>query len=165
MGKQRALTAGETALARAAFGDRIDYRPVKLTDGPGTEPLALIAFAKGNPAITVQSTVYFKVDYCPDFSAAGKNRATFLHEMTHVWQYQTLGLLGFAARYGVDFARAKGKADDMYKFEAGKTPFKSAMLEAQAGMVEHYSGALWRGDAGQIARLAKNLAGSGVYGL
>jgi hypothetical protein len=165
MGKQRGLTAGEIALARAAFGDKIDYRPVKLTDGPGMEPLALIAFAKGNPAITVESTVYFKRDYCPDFSAAGKNRAAFLHEMTHVWQYQKLGLLGFAARYGVEFAKARGKADDMYKFEAGKTAFKGAMLEAQASMVEHYSVALWRGDAGQTARLAKNLAGSGFYGL
>ena len=165
MGKQRGLTGGEIALARAAFGNKIDYGPVKLADGPGMEPLALIAFARGNPAITVESIVYFKQDYCPDFSAAGKNRASFIHEMTHVWQYQRLGLIAFAARYGVDFAKAGGKPEDMYKFDAGKTRFKDAMLEAQAAMVEHYSDALWRKQEARAAQLAKNLAGSGVYGL
>jgi hypothetical protein len=165
VGKQRELTAGETALARAAFGDRIDYRRVKLSDGPGNHPFAHLAFARGNPAITIGSTVYFKVGFCPDFSAPGQNRRSFIHEMTHVWQYRTLGMPAFFARYGVEVAQVGGKPDDMYKYKAGTEKFAGAMLEAQASMVEDYSDALWRKDAGRKARLAKNLAGSGVYGL
>ena len=88
---QRPLTAGEIELTRAAFGDRIDYARVKLSDGPGNHPFAHMAFAKGNPAITIGSTVYFKLDFCPDFSAPGRNRKSFLHEMTHVWQSQARG--------------------------------------------------------------------------
>jgi len=165
MGKQRKLTVGEIALARAAFGKKIDYRRVKLSDGPGLQPLAHAAFAKGNPAITVGSTVYFKHDYCPDFSAPGKNRKSFVHEMTHVWQYQVLGMPAFFARYGAEFARVAGKANDMYKYRQGIDSFGQAMLEAQAEMVADYDEAVWTADAARTALLATNMAGGGLYGL
>jgi len=165
MGKQRQLTAGEMALARAAFGKKIDYRRVKLSDGPGLQPLAHAAFARGNPAITVGSTVYFRQDYCPDFSAPGKNRRSFLHEMTHVWQYQALGMPAFFARYGEEFASVAGRAGDMYKYAQGSDSFGQAMLEAQAEMVADYGEAVWNADAPRIALLAGNLAGGGLYGL
>jgi hypothetical protein len=138
---------------------------VTLNDGPGNEPLAFIAFAKGNSAITVSSSIYFKADYCPDFSASGRNRKVFIHEMTHVWQYQKMGLPGFAARYGADFLAARGKPDAMYKYEAGATRFRDAMLEAQAEMTADYGAASWAHDANRLASLAVNLAGSGFYGL
>lgn len=165
MGKQRKLTAGEIALARAAFGDKVDYSKVKLTEGPGNRFAARIAFAKGNPAITLDSDVYFKHDFCDDFSAAGRNRKSFIHEMTHVWQYQKLGVAKFLARYFKELAKAGGNANDMYKYEAGKTKFGGAMLEAQANMIGDYSEALWKGDSVRMATLAKNLAGGGLYGL
>jgi hypothetical protein len=168
MASQRPLTSGEIALARAAFGNRIAYGRVKLGDGPGNQPLAHLAFAKGNPAITVGATVYFKSDYCPDFSAAGARRDSFIHEMTHVWQYEALGMPAFFARYGIEFAKAGGDADKMYQYR-DTDRFDDAMLEAQAAMVEHYSVALWSPknparDA-RLAKRAKNLAGSKVYGL
>jgi hypothetical protein len=165
MGRQRKLTAGEIALARPAFGDKIDYGRVRLSDGPGHSPFAHIAFAKGNPAITIGSIVYFKSHYCSDFSAPGQDRKSFIHEMTHVWQYRTLGLPAFAARYGVEFARAKGKPNDMYRYKPAETKFGEAMLEAQANMVGDYSEAGWKGDAALLALLAKNMTGSGLYGL
>jgi len=165
MGKRRKLTAGEIALARAAFGNKIDYRRVKLSEGPGLQPLAHAAFAKGNPAITIGSTVYFKRDYCPDFSAPGKNRKSFIHEMTHVWQYRTLGMPAFFARYGAEFARVGCKASDMYKYREGSDSFGRAMLEAQAEMVADYSEAVWNADAARTASIARNLAGGGLYGL
>jgi len=164
MGSQRPLTGGEIALARAAFGDKIAYARVRLSDGPGNQPLAHLAFAKGNPAITVGSTVYFKSDYCPDFSAPGARGDNFIHEMTHVWQYEALGMPAFFARYGIEFAKAGGDAGKMYEYRDTER-FDDAMLEAQATMVERYSRALWGKDAATRARLAKNLAGSGVYGL
>lgn len=156
----RKLTAGEIALARKAFDGRIDYAKVRLSDGPGSNAFAHIAFAKGNPAITIGSKVYFKKHYCPDFSAPGQNGAIFMHEMTHVWQYQTLGLAAFAARYGAEFLQVKGKPDDMYVYKVS-TRFDEAMLEAQAQMVGDYHSA--KGAA--RARIAGNLAGSGLHGL
>jgi hypothetical protein len=166
MTKQRKLTAGEIALASAAFGSKVDYKKVRLCDGPGLEPLAHIAFAKGNPAITVGSTVYFKQDYCPDFSAAGmKGKRSFIHEMAHVWQYSALGMAAFFVRYGKDLAKAKGKPDDMYKYTQGTDPFGKAMLEAQAEMIADYSTALWSANPTQLGKVAKNMKGSGLYGL
>src|SRR4051794_1408130 len=162
---QRPLTAGEIALTQAAFGDRIDYTRVKLSDGPGNNALAHMAFAKGNPAITVGSTVYFKQDFCPDFSAPGRNRKSFIHEMTHIWQYRKMGMPAFFLRYGVEVVEAKGRPDDMYNYAAGTAKFGEAMLEAQAEMVCDYSEALWTGNAARKALLARNLAASGVYGL
>jgi hypothetical protein len=159
------LTAGEIALGRAAFGNRIDYAPVKLSDGPGNNALAHLAFAKGNPAITVGSTIYFKEDYCPDFSALGRNRKSFIHEMTHVWQYQKMGMPAFFLRYGEEVLKAHGRPDDMYDYAEGSAKFGDAMLEAQAQMVCDYSEALWGGNGPRTALLAKNLAASGVYGL
>jgi len=165
MGKQRRLTAGETVLIRAAFGDRIDPRRVKLSDGPGNNPFAHIAFAKGNPAITIGSTAYFKSRYCADFSADGQDRKTFIHEMAHIWQYRALGMPTFAARYGAEFVKVRGKPNDMYRYTPGTTPFADAMLEAQAEMIGDYSQALWDGNPTRRALLAKNMAGSGLYGL
>lgn len=164
MAKQRKLAPGEIRLARTVFADKIDYSSVKLSDGPGNQPLAYIAFGKGNSAITVGSSIYFKADYCVDFSAPGRNRKVFVHEMTHVWQYQTMGLAAFAARYGADFLAAKGKPDAMYKYQP-TTAFGAAMLEAQAEMTADYGAASWAHDAKRLAALAANLAGSGFYGL
>lgn len=156
----RKLTDGEIDLAREAFGARIDYGKVRLSDGPGSNAFAHIAFAKGNPAITIGSRIYFKTHYCPDFSAPGQNRRMFMHEMTHVWQYQTLGLAAFAARYGTEFLQVKGKPNDMYAYKAA-TRFDEAMLEAQAQMVGDYQSA----KAADKTRIAGNLQGSGFYNL
>jgi hypothetical protein len=124
-----------------------------------------MAFAKGKPAITIGSVVYFKQDFCPDFSASGRNRKSFIHEMTHVWQYRRMGMPAFFLRYGGEVLKAGGRPDDMYDYTAGSAKFGDALLEAQAEMVCDYSEALWAGDATRKALLAKNLAGSGLYGL
>ena len=165
MAKQRGLTPAEIDLARKAFGNKIDYGRVRISDGPGHNFAAHIAFAKGNPAITLGSTIYFKRDFCPDFCAPGKNRKSFLHEMTHVWQYQRLGMAMFLLRYGEEFAMVGGKPSDMYVYKKGETKFGKAMIEAQAEMVGDYSEALWAGNEPRKALLARNLAESGIYGL
>jgi hypothetical protein len=165
MGEQRTLTAGEIELAKAAFGGMIEYGGVTLSDGPGNEPLAHLAFAKGNPAITVGSAVYFKADYCPDFSAPGRNRKSFIHEMTHVWQYADLGMAHFFLRYGADLLNVGGNPDAMYDYAPGETRFEGAMIEQQAEMVGDYSHARWNGPADREALLRNNLADSGIYQL
>jgi hypothetical protein len=164
MAKQRKLTAGEIKLAREAFGDKIAYDKVRLSDGPGNNPAAHIAFMRGNPAITIGNTVYFKENFVADYALPGRNGTMFMHEMTHVWQYKTLGMPAFFARYGAELARAGGNPNNMYKY-TDATKFGEAMLEAQAQMVGDYYKAMAEGNASRTARLAKNLAGSGLYGL
>lgn len=165
MAQRRGLTAGEIELAREAFGNAIEYSRVTLCRGAAANPVAHLAFFKGNPAITLGSTIYFKRDFCADFCAPGANRAAFIHEMTHVWQYQRLGLARFLWRYGREFVRAGGVPGRMYRYAPGETRFAEAMLEAQAEMVADYGEALRRGLEARAATLASNLAGSGLYGL
>ena len=164
MGKHRKLTSGEIALARTAFGDKIQYDKVRLSDGPGANAAAHIAFMKGNPAITIGNTVYFKEGFSADFSAPGADGRMFMHEMTHVWQYRSLGMASFFIRYGADLARAGGRPNDMYKYD-DDSKFADAMLEAQAQMVGDYHRARTSRDPAATARLARNLKGGGLHGL
>jgi hypothetical protein len=83
-----------------------------------------------------------------------------MHEMAHVWQYRTLGMPAFFARYGAEFIQVGGKPNDMYKYVRGKTKFDEAMLEAQAEMIGDYSEALWTGNATGKAEIAKNPDGT-----
>jgi len=53
----------------------------------------------------------------------------------------------------------------MYNYKQGTDKFGQAMLEAQAEMVADYSEALWAANAARKALIAKNMAGSGLYGL
>src|SRR6201989_111112 len=114
---QRMRTGGEIALAKPAFRNRIAYDRVRISDGPGNNLAAMIAFHKGNPAITLVSTIYFKEDHSPDFSAgdvAGKR--SFMHEMMHVLQYRELGPAPFLARYFKEVAESGFRPDDMYLY-------------------------------------------------
>ena len=153
------------ALAQAAFGDGIDYDGVRLRDGPGLHPFAHIAFGLGNPAIAIGSTIYFGRDFGADLSSPGADRKSFIHEMTHVWQFRALGMTAFFLRYLVEFAKAEGRPAVMYAYEAGRARFSDATLEAQAEMACDYGEALWTGDRGRQSLIARNLAGSGLYGL
>jgi hypothetical protein len=162
----RRLEAGEIELLRDAWGDRIDLDSVRLRLGHGFNPAALAAFRNGNTAITLRRSIYFRTDYSDDFAAAGvAAQSLFLHEMTHVWQYATLGVPRFLARYARELAACRFNARAMYRYEEGETPFAPARLEAQAQMVGDYCHARLVGDVSRQARLARNLRGSGIYGL
>jgi hypothetical protein len=162
----RPLTAGEIALLHEAFQGRIDPSMVRLVDGHDDNPLPRAAFRNGNTAITLRRTIYFGRHYCPDFAQADPNAlGLFLHEMTHVWQYARLGLARFFLKYARDLAACRFNARAMYRYEEGGTPFAEARLEAQAQMVGDYCFARLVGDSARQARLARNLKGSGIYGL
>jgi hypothetical protein len=165
--ERRGLTPGEAALAREAFGDAIAYERIKFVRGAAGNPIAHAAFSAGNGAITLRRTVYFApVYYLPDFSAAkAAAKGLFVHEMTHVWQYRRMGTPRFLARYVREFAAAGFKAWRMYEYEVGKTSFRAAMLEAQAEMAGNYAEAEAAGDTAKMALVAKNLAGSTLFGL
>jgi hypothetical protein len=164
---RRGLTPGEIALAREAFGERVPLEQVTFVEGAGRNPVAKAAFRNGNSAITLRRTIYFgPAYYQPDFSA-GKSAAKglLIHELAHVWQYEKMGTAWFFARYGREYAAAGFKAWRMYEYEIGKTPFRRAMLEAQAEMTGNYAEAKADGDVAKMALVAQNLAGSGFFGL
>ena len=162
----RGLTEGEIALARTAFGDSIDYDRVRIRLGAGGNPIAWLAFRNGNPAITLRRTIHYQSGHAEDFARAPLgHRQLFIHEMTHVWQYARLGVAPFLLRYGRQFLASGLKAARMYRYDAETALFATAMLEAQAEIAAHYAFALWTGDEARKARLARALAGSGLYGL
>ena len=92
-------------------------------------------------------------------------QSLFHHEMTHVWQYASLGVPRFFARYARDLVACRFNARAMYRYEEGVTRFGAARLEAQAQMVGDYCFARLVGDVSRQTRLARNLRGSGFYGL
>lgn len=162
----RALGASEIALLKDAFGDRVGYPDVRLRLGHGGNPAAMIAFANRNTAITLNRSIYFRAHYGEDFAQAGAAAKALLHhEMVHIWQYATLGMIGFLARYARDLAAVGFRPARMYDYDKGKTPFAEARLEAQAKMVEDYWLAVADGRPEPIALIARNLKGSGFYGL
>lgn len=161
------MTEDEIALAREAFGDRLAYPKIRFIDGAAGNPIAKAAFRNGNTAITLRRTIHFKRAYfLPDFSIAKPAaRGLFTHELTHVWQYDRLGTAWFLAKYALQFTRCGFNAPKMYDYEQGITPFKTGLLEQQAEMAGNYAEAKAEGDAGKMALIAKNLAGSGLFGL
>jgi hypothetical protein len=153
---RRPLTQGEKRLVEKVFGT-LDLERVRLCDGDGGNPFAEIAFRfKGVDAVTLVRTIFFQDRLAADFSAGG-DAALFLHEMTHIWQVQTLGVIRFGLRYLGEFVTRGFNRDALYTYDPGKTVFAKATLEAQAQMVQHYA------SGGDRVLLAVNLAGSGLY--
>lgn len=162
----RPLTPAEIALARPVFGLAIDYARVRLVAGAGGNPVAAIAFANGNQAITLGHRVHYRGGVADDLAAAGiEARALLLHELTHVWQYRRLGIVRFLWRYVREFLAVGGRAAAMYRYAPSETRFAAARLEAQAQMIGDYAAAGWRRDAEAVRLLAGNLDGSGLWGL
>lgn len=165
----RPLTAGEIALAKRAFGDEPPYDRVRLRRGAGMNAAAAFAFMRGNPAITLVRTIYFKTPWHEDFSAASAGeKAALLHELTHVLQYAQLGVVGFGLRYARELAANAFKPGRLYEYEKAGTKFPKATLEGQAEMVGDYARALLGtgpNAAASAAKVAPWLEGSGLFGM
>lgn len=126
-GGERALTAGETALAFGMFGHALDTRPVRIRRRKWfpLQPVTTVMAPCGHIHFHPRSTLLQD-----DFSAAAwPLQALFIHELTHVWQAQVRGkwYLPFArhplCRYG-------------YQLEPGK-PFHAYGIEQQSEIVAH----------------------------
>ena len=161
----RGLTAAEEAEARATYPGPLPWERVRLCNGAGGNPIAGIAFMTGAWAITLRRTIYFGSHYSPDYSTAdAEHRELFFHEMTHVWQYATLGVPRFGIRYGRNFLSVGFRRGKMYEYRSGDD-FRSASLEAQAEMVGHYARALADRNGPQQEALRPSLTGTGLYRL
>ena len=161
---RRPLTEGERNMLGAAFGDGLDYSRVRLCQGTGGNPGAHMAFRKpGVDAITLIRTIFFRGGLVEDFSQGG-DASLLMHEMTHIWQYQRLGVLRFGLRYLNELEACNFDRNALYHYDSGQTAFAEARLEAQAQMVQDYGIALGAGRTQQAADLRRNLAGSGLFG-
>lgn len=121
----RALTAGEVALARAMFGDAIDYART------GVARRKWAFFQPRDTVMAPRGTIHFHPGggrYRDDFGDAPlTDQGLFIHEMTHVWQHQR-GIILPIARH--PFCRYH------YALHPG-WPLKRYGIEQQAEIVRH----------------------------
>ena len=130
---KRKLTANEIKLAKIIFGDTIDYDKVRITNRiPGLFKKSVGGMCTGNAINTSKDT------YCDDYDASYR-KSFFIHEMTHIWQFQhSPSYLGkklikeLATHHFNYMAKAY-----QYDLEDGK-PFDDYGLEQQAGIVQDY---------------------------
>lgn len=124
----RALTAGERALAEEAFGDSLILETVRFLQVPRPFDRAFVAgrwFAR-------DWIVWPGRSLPADIAAAPLQlQATFIHELTHVWQ----------AQQGVNLLTGKLKAGDRpssYEYPVGMDcDWGDLNIEQQAMVVEH----------------------------
>ena len=89
--KSRALTQGEVTLATSIFGGKVNYTKVKIYNRAWIAQDLFTAvtpngniYARGDGT---QTGGIYRSDYSTDVDIG--IRAVFIHEMTHVWQFQT----------------------------------------------------------------------------
>lgn len=132
--KCRNLTEGEIAIAKKYFDDRIDYKNVKVFDRP-----FLYMLNHRSAGMAPNGNVYFlnKHSYRPDFAQAPEAISGFIHEMTHVAQYQSgINIPGQAfvtlLKHGFNYSAAYD-----YKINTAHS-YSEMNLEQQAQIMEHY---------------------------
>lgn len=121
IGTKRKLTPGEIAMSRLVFKDSIDYAKVWIHLG------GLVHTKTGN-AMTPAGEIYISAkDYfeITDFSVAKPNeKHWFIHEMTHVWQYQmgaSTGWLGIKQLCNGGYTSTVNSADSGNELKAYDT--------------------------------------------
>lgn len=123
----RALTAGEITLAKTVFKTEIKYGLVQIFN----EKFAF--FQPKDRAMSPNGNIYYapgNTGYSTDFSTADiHKKATFIHEMTHVWQHQ----------HGVNLIlRGPFERDYDYMPLTATTKFADLGIEEQAQLVRDY---------------------------
>jgi hypothetical protein len=119
---------------------------------------------RGNPAISLVHTIYFKRPWHDDFSLADPHsQADLVHELTHILQYEKLGVVAFAWRYARELAAVGFRPGRLYDYRSAGTKFSHATLEGQAQMVGDYCEAKLRRDKAALAAIAPWLEGSGLF--
>lgn len=112
----RALTQGEISLAQTMFGSSIDYSKAEIRQ----EKWAGLIPVPKDRAMAPSGKIYFhpdNKDYRADFSLASQSlQALFIHEMTHVWQYQNgispiFGAIAAGGKYRYELGCGKDLAD------------------------------------------------------
>lgn len=110
----RSMTEWEIRQAKRVFGNAIDYSKVTIAEGSIS---AKIGSAFGY-ARTVGNTIYFP-------PGGSRNMAFLIHELTHVWQYQTTGWT-YAPK------AIWAQVTEGYSYTEGGKSAKQSLLDARA---------------------------------
>jgi hypothetical protein len=134
-GPGRALTANELAMVRPIFRDSIDYARVRVLDAKYT------FFQPDNTYMTPDGFIYAPGSLWRDDFAAPTNdlyiEAVFVHEMTHVWQYQNGKDL--VAEGVATFATNLGSYERAYAYDLDTArDLLDYGMEQQASIVEDW---------------------------
>ena len=131
----RPLTSGEIKLARSVFGDSIDYGTVRVSP----EKFGGMDFLPEGTAMAPNGNLFMPGCYCNDYSAKDfHTQSLFIHEMTHVWQYQNkvLAPIVEAAKLNVKY-KFNYNAAYAYALDA-KKDLLDYNMEQQASIVQDY---------------------------
>lgn len=156
-GNSRHLTTGEIKMCRPIFKDSIFYSEVRIHNGEWLP----FGMQHDETAMAPNGEIFFPTgEFKEDFSAASisdKTRIWFMHEMTHVWQWNRgyrgrLKLLGLL--YGL-VSRSKSGERWVYDYDINENhrDFSSYNMEQQAEIISHYFGAKYLNDVDFTPRL------------
>lgn len=130
---------------RSVFGDAIDYESIRL------KRKKFFPFQPRKVTMAPRGSIHFHPHgeaYCDDFAKEDLIRQGLLiHEMTHIWQTQTLGDW-YLMLHRHPFCRYG------YNLSPGK-PFRAYGIEQQAEIVKH---AFWTRKGAKVAGVADKAA-------
>ena len=124
----RGMTEAEKEYARRIFDDLIDYDKVEIIEGGFIATPA--CFIGGTSAFVVDNKIYLKKNvYTIDL---------LIHELTHVWQYQTKQLTSWSGFKMHAKAKLQGRPKDfLYKYDLyDPRPFEKYGIEHQAQILQ-----------------------------
>jgi hypothetical protein len=144
----RGLTASERSAAQGVYQDAIDYDKVAIIAGS--------LGSAGAPARTIGNSIYMAdeqfVQGTSDLTPGGMT--TLIHELGHVWQYQTAGAGYIPNALGAQLGAwlTTGDRGNAYNWRAAidqRVPWEDWNAEQQAEAMEAYYEATQRIAAGQ----------------
>ena len=131
----RTLTPTEIESAKQVFNTKLDYSKVKVITGKDMTLWGRI-LTMGGKAVVWGNKIYFPNDSSGnskyDFS---KNPSWYMHEVTHVYQYQNIGWKYVPKSIWAQLTKGQGAYD--YQLVPGKS-FKDYGIEQQAEIVRDY---------------------------
>lgn len=127
------MTPGEIAMARTIFRGAVDYHKVKVHHGGWW-----VFAGMQNTAVTPNGEMYYPASteyYREDFANTGNDRdkALFMHEMTHVWQYQ----LGYPVKRKGLTVTSRGESAYRYILSE-RLGFSDYNMEQQGEIISDY---------------------------
>jgi hypothetical protein len=130
----RRLTADEIKLAQSVFGDSLNYSSIRVNNWH------FPIFQKKDVAMAPTGNLYMYNYYCDDFAKARDpyRRALFIHEMSHVWQYQNKILHPTLANAKLQLKHKFNYAAAYYYMLDAKKDLMKYGVEQQASIIEEY---------------------------
>ncbi|MBI1214182.1 MAG: Rhs element Vgr protein [Alphaproteobacteria bacterium] len=160
----RPLTDGEIALAKTVFGDAIDYSTVEVKDSK------FVGFHPEGTAMAPDGTLYMYGCYHDDYSQLDpEGQSLFIHEMTHVWQFQNKVLypiveavklnfrhnFNYSASYGYALDEKKDLLD--YNMEQQASIVQDYFVLKTAGRASHWTSCTDHHDDAETKRLYESV--------